>query len=249
MDNWLVERAEKLTGKILFIQNDETDPPHLVGRWLSEIGYEIEVIRADKNEKIPHQLPNDVSALIPLGGSMAAWEVERAPWLADEYKIIQDAYEKNIPILGLCLGAQLMAHALGGKVERGEVSEIGIYEIKNSGSDIDEIFNFPDPVKAALWHQDFITQLPAGAVRLASSDICANQIFRVQKNSYGLQFHPEIDAAIFQLWEEEELEEISGHDGSSRLKQVQEAESELFKTWRKAIQDWGHAVADANSER
>ncbi len=245
-------RYFKTVATILFVQNDPTDPPHLVATWLEEIGFKSFVIHGYKNEKIPQQVPlevdgDKVAAIIPLGGSMAAWESDKFSWLEDEYELIRDAYKNKVPILGICLGAQLMAHALGGKVERGVKSEIGVAELFNVGEDKNQVFNFPGRVKSANYHQDYITQLPPDSYLIASSDLCQNQIFAVGENSYAIQSHPEIDAEIFADWEADTEHAVEDYAGISYLEQVKQAEAEMLRTWKKYIQNWGQLVLSASN--
>ena len=100
--------------RIWAIQNDETDPPHLAGRWLQEQGHEIVVLKAYSGEKVPTTVPADIDALMPLGGHMGALDDHLAPWLVNERAMIVDAASREIPIFAICLGAQLVAAALGG---------------------------------------------------------------------------------------------------------------------------------------
>ena len=114
---------------ILAIQNDRTDPPHLAGRWLMELGFEIQILRAYLGESVPEVVPDGISALMPLGGHMGALDDHIADWLPNERAMLADAVARDIPIFAICLGAQLLAEATGGSVARVEVAEIGIYSI------------------------------------------------------------------------------------------------------------------------
>lgn len=228
---------------ILAIQNDETDPPHLVGRWLMELGFEIKILRAYAGEKVPSSVPENISALIPLGGHMGALDDHLAPWLPNERALLADAIAKNIPVFAICLGTQLLAAALGGKVTRAQIVEIGAKEIFPSNSAIsDSIFNFQGPLPVTQWHEDEVSILPPGAVTLASSPACANQIYRVGENSYGVQFHPEADLSIVAKWEEHADHAFQSSGISSALPQYQAKVDEITSTWRPFIQAWGMKV-------
>jgi len=225
---------------ILAIQNDETDAPHLVGRWLEEIGFEIQILRAYAGEEVPAQVPHHVTALIPLGGHMNASEDHLHPWLAPERALLKDAIDRDIPIFAICLGTQLLAVAGGGCVEKAEVGEVGIYTI-NRLDVSDPIFNF-ESVPAAQWHEDQVTVLPAGATLLASSELCENQIYRLGSNSYGVQFHPEIDLEIVKLWEAQADDAFKDSGKSTIQPEMAAAESELLATWKPILQRWGQAI-------
>ena len=228
---------------ILFIQNDPTDPPHLVGKWLEEENHEITVIHAYRGEEVPTKMPEGFDALIPLGGHMSAWDDEVAPWLVPERELIRDATERDIPMLGICLGAQLIALATGGKVERGAQSEIGVYPVFNAEtSEVDPVFTFESPTPAALWHEDFITQLPPGAKTIASSEICPNQIFTFGSRSYALQFHPEVDAQLFQSWEDYGDNAFDNFHKDTVMPEVIEHESQLHDIWEVRIKKWASLI-------
>jgi GMP synthase-like glutamine amidotransferase len=227
---------------VLAIQNDETDAPHLVGRWLEEIGFEIKVLRAYAGEPVPLTVPEGISALIPLGGHMNANEDHLHPWLVAERALLKDAIDRDIPIFAICLGAQLLAVAGGGRVERADVGEVGIYQI-NRVDEADPIFNF-ESVSAAQWHEDQITVLPEGATLLASSERCQNQIYRLGSKSYGVQFHPEIDLQIVKWWEAEADNAFKDSGKRTIVPEMAAAESELITTWKPFIQKWGHSVLE-----
>ncbi len=225
---------------ILAIQNDETDAPHLVGFWLEEIGFEIQVLRAFAGETVPTHVPVGIAALLPLGGHMNANEDHLHPWLAAERALLKDAIDRDIPIFAICLGTQLLAVAGGGRVEKAELGEVGIYTI-NRLDVADPIFDF-NAVPAAQWHEDQVTVLPAGATLLASSERCENQIYRLGSKSYGVQFHPEIDLEIVKWWEAEADDAFKDSGKSTIQSEMAAVESELIATWKPIIQSWGREV-------
>ena len=225
---------------ILAIQNDETDPPHLVGRWLMEIGFEIKILRAYAGEKVPNKVPSDVVALMPLGGHMGALDDDIAPWLKDERALLADAVAKNFPIFAICLGAQLLAAATDGKVERMAKGEIGLFEIKAEASD--EIVNFGESALTTQWHEDQVTKLPTGATLLASSELCPNQIYKMGTHTYAFQSHPEVDGQIITRWEKD-ADNAFIESGSVSVKEsVTAAEEKLFQTWKPIVQKWGERL-------
>jgi len=236
------EASEKNTKKIILaIQNDPTDPPHLAGRWLEELGFEIKTLRADLGEEVPSRVPKNIFALMPLGGHMGALDDHIAPWLINERALLADAVAKEVPIFAICLGAQLLAAATGGVVSRAQTSEIGIYEISRNQTS-DPIFNFPAGAIAAQWHEDLVSELPPEAVCLASSPACANQIYRIGSNAYAVQFHPEIDASIIRDWEANADNAFIESGKSSVESEVANAEAELIRTWKPIVQSWGELI-------
>ena len=228
---------------ILAIQNDETDPPHLVGRWLMELGFEIKILRAYAGEIVPNTVPENIVGVIPLGGHMGALDDHIAPWLANERALLADAIARNIPVFAICLGTQLLAAAIGGKVTRAKVVEIGAKEIfPSEAAASDSIFNFSGSLPVTQWHEDEVSVLPPGAVTLASSPACANQIYRVGENSYGVQFHPEADLGIVAKWEEHGDHAYQSSGITSTLPDYQAKVDEIIATWRPFIQAWGAKV-------
>jgi GMP synthase (glutamine-hydrolysing) len=225
---------------ILAIQNDETDPPHLVGKWLEDIGFEVKTIHAYRGEVVPNKIPENVVALMPLGGHMGAMDDHLASWLKPERELLADAVAKDFPIFAICLGAQLLAAATDGKVERMPKGEIGIFEIKSVLPD--PIVNFGERAITTQWHEDFVTKLPTGAVRIATSELCPNQIYKMGSHTYAFQSHPEVDGAIVTRWEQD-ADNAFIESGSISVKaEVAKAEVELEKTWKPIVQSWGRSI-------
>jgi GMP synthase (glutamine-hydrolysing) len=138
----------------------------------------------------------DVGGLVVLGGEMGVTDVRLYPFLADERALIAGAHDLGLPVLGLCLGAQLLASALGAKVHARRCSEVGWLEVNHLVDD--PVLGPPGPRRQFQWHYDSF-ELPAGAERLAASHLCPNQAFRIG-TSYGLQFHPEVSADLVARW-------------------------------------------------
>ncbi|MFZ3066201.1 MAG: type 1 glutamine amidotransferase [Nitrospirota bacterium] len=165
-----------------------------------------------KGYKIPD--PSGYNALIVMGGPMNVYETNEFPYLIEEEKIIKTAIEKNYLVLGICLGAQMMAKALGSKVTKGKTKEIGWYDINLTEDGIEDKALGPlgNKVKVFQWHGDTF-DIPSGAVRLAGSELFVNQAFRYGKRAYALQFHLEVTEEIIKNWlkhGEEELKPLKG---------------------------------------
>lgn len=229
---------------ILFIQNYATDPPHLVGRWLMELGFAVEIIRAYDGETIPSELPRHVKGVIALGGAMGALDDHLHPWLATERILLKKVVSEDVPVIGICLGAQLLGAALGGEISRLRDNEIGIYEITQVAED--SIMSVGASALTTQWHEDYVSVLPQGATLIASSKNCPTQIYRVGELTYGLQCHPEADSSIVSLWENKPDNAFKNFEKSSDTVSIAETvkahEADLEKLWKPLIQRWGHAV-------
>jgi GMP synthase (glutamine-hydrolysing) len=160
-------------------------------------------IRFHNFQRDPDAQPNidRYRGLIVLGGPMNVEDQHRYPHLTTELKAIESALRQDKPVLGICLGAQLLAHVLGAPVRRHERHEIGWYDLQVTAA------GFHDPVLGVLgvrapvfqWH-GYTYDLPSGAVQLARTDTCEQQAFRWGKSAYGFQFHLEADAAMIERW-------------------------------------------------
>ncbi len=142
-----------------------------------------------------------IDGLVVMGGPMGVYEQDKYPFLAKEISFIQALLRQEKAILGVCLGAQLLAAALGARVVPNPQKEIGWYSLmREAAADNDPLMQaFGQTETVFQWHGDTWT-LPKGAVRLAGSPLCMEQAFRFGKNAYGLQFHVEVNAAMVRAW-------------------------------------------------
>lgn len=145
--------------------------------------------------------PALVAGLVVMGGPMNVDETDRYPYLDTEVEWLRSAVRAQLPTLGICLGAQLLAKALGARVYPHRVKEIGWYEIGLEPEALaDRLLAGSRPRETVFqWHGDTF-DLPRGAVRLARGETCPNQAFRYGPSAYGLQFHPEMTAEMVETW-------------------------------------------------
>jgi GMP synthase-like glutamine amidotransferase len=189
---------------VLVIQNTLLEGTGVLGELLSSDGFKIVQMLA-KNEKLPK---NDYAILVVLGAPQSV--NDNLSYLKDEERLIQDFVSQEKPVLGICLGSQLIAKAFGAKVYRAEKKEIGFYHdlvIDNSNSKL--FSGFENPFTVFHWHGETF-DLPKNAVRLAHSNNI-NQAFQLD-SAIGLQFHLEVDSKMINLWLDkthEKLEKIS----------------------------------------
>jgi GMP synthase (glutamine-hydrolysing) len=150
---------------------------------------------------VPKHLPLDqAAAMVVLGGAMNVDEVDRYPFLAADVLWIRQALAAEIPLMGICLGAQLLAKALGARVYANRVKEIGWYPLDlTPAAAADPLFAQLEVQTAFQWHGDTF-DLPVGAIQLARSPLCAIQAFRYGSRAYGLQFHLEMTAGMIDNW-------------------------------------------------
>jgi GMP synthase (glutamine-hydrolysing) len=230
--------------RLLVVRNDPTDPPALLGEWWREVGVEVVELKADEGDAVPTALPDDVDGLVLLGGSMAAWEDDVAPWLPDERALVRDAVASGAPVLGVCLGGQVMTLALGGEVTRADVAEIGLVALAlhETAADDELLSVVTDGTPVGQYHIDTMRTLPEGAVLLASSDDCAHQAWRLGERAWALQFHPEIDAAIMKDWVDDDREAVHerGFDCDAVVSDFEARGDELVSAWR----PFAHRFAD-----
>ncbi len=194
---------------ILVFQHDPYEELGIFVSVLEEHHLSFATVRLFEGE-IPAEDWESVKALIILGGPMSALDEERYPFLKWEKAIIRAAVKERLPILGIGLGAQLIAAATGAEVYSGNVQEIGWYPISMTPEgQMDSIFGYlPENPTVFQWHSDAF-DLPKGAQRLASSLHYDNQAFRIGKNVYGLQFHLEATPKMIEQWMERHWKELA----------------------------------------
>ncbi len=142
----------------------------------------------------------DFAGIVPLGGSAHAWEEDRCPHLRHERRLLGEALERDVPVLGICLGAQVLARTLGAEVAPGPTHEIGWLAVAPTPEAAADplLARLVAPANVYQWHADGF-ELPSGATRLARSELYPNQAFRYG-SAWGVQFHPEVDLATFEVW-------------------------------------------------
>ncbi len=166
---------------------------------LDAAGLESRVVRLDRGDELPS--PGDLGGLVVMGGAMGVHDGHEFPWLATERRWIADAVSSEVPVLGVCLGAQQLAAALGATVTTGPSPEIGVGDVELTAKGRADPVLGPEGTRLPVihWHGDTF-EIPAGAVRLATGDRYPNQAFRYGDRVYGLQFHVEVDDAMAQAW-------------------------------------------------
>ncbi len=182
------------------IQHVAFEGPGSLAPAVRDSGHDLRVVRTDLDEALP--APDalaEMAGLVVMGGPMGVHD--DLAWLEEERKLLRAAVEADLPVLGVCLGAQQLAAALGAEVIRGPAPECGAGEVHLTTAALqDSVFGpAPTPLPCVHWHRDTFS-LPEGAVRLARDDAYENQAFRVGERAYGLQFHVEVTASLVAHW-------------------------------------------------
>lgn len=186
--------------KILVFQHVPYEPLGTLDPLLKEAGFRIRYVNFGREPESRPKI-DGYEALIILGGPMNSDQIDAFPNLVTEVEIIREAVDKNKSVLGICLGAQLLAKALGGSVARNPSREIGWYDVSlTEAGQNDPVLSEFSPVQEVFqWHEDGIT-LPDSAVHLARSDASHVQAFRYGEHVYGFQFHLEVDNSLVERW-------------------------------------------------
>ena len=186
--------------KILVFQHVPFEPLGTLDPLLKNAGFRIRYVNFARD---PRQVPSldGYSALIVLGGPMNVDQICDNPNLATEVTLLQEALERGRSVLGICLGAQLLARALGSTVRPDHAREIGWYDVDLTaeGANDPVLSAFSSRQQVFQWHEDAI-ELPADAVHLASSSACEVQAFRYGESAYGFQFHLEVNRSLIARW-------------------------------------------------
>jgi GMP synthase-like glutamine amidotransferase len=226
--SWEGRSQRRLDGEdivhILVFQHVEVEHPGIFRHFWKDAGVRWTAVELDHGEQIPSNL-SGYDALVVMGGPMDVWQKEAHPWLTTEIAAIREFVVRlGRPFLGVCLGHQLLAEALGGHVGPGTEPEVGPCPVRLTQHHAgDALLNgFPSPLTTFQWHGAEVNMLPADAVVLAETDACPIQAFRWGTCAYGLQFHAEITSETVADWGRipayrQSLEDALGAGASDRL--------------------------------
>ena len=177
---------------IIVFQHDDRGRPGRLGVTLRDHAFRLDVRKLHRGDPVPADF-DDVEAVVSLGGKPNL--ADGHSWMQREAEFLRGAHERSLPVVGVCLGCQLVAHALGGSVDRMEIPEVGFTDVSLlTPAHTDTIMGgvaWKSPQFQA--HRYEVTELPAGAVHLARSEKCQHQAFRVGMRTYAFQYHIEVD--------------------------------------------------------
>ena len=189
--------------RVHWLQHAEHEELGCIAPWLASRRYKVRHTALHRMATGDESLPSadDFDWLIVMGGPMNIYEHDRHPWLIAEKAIIRDACVRNKKVLGICLGAQLLADVLGGRVSQNRQQEIGWFGVTLTEEGAGNRFfdGFPRTFQPFHWHGDTFS-IPRGSVNLMKSDACVNQAFAAGPDRLGLQFHLEVTHADAQRW-------------------------------------------------
>jgi GMP synthase-like glutamine amidotransferase len=176
----------------------ESESPGVFGELLQAAGARVQVARLHLGDALPE--PGEIDAVLSMGGPMNVYEEQRYPFLRDETRFLQETAARKLPVLGICLGAQMIAKAAGAAVTKNSVEEVGWGTVRLTGEGLaDPLFRgLPSTLPVFQWHGDTFG-IPAGGTLLATGEDCHHQAFRFRR-SYGLQFHLEADRTLLGDW-------------------------------------------------
>ena len=236
--------------KLLVLQHAEAEHPGIFRKFLQEDGHDYDAVELDAGEELPSI--DGYDGLWVLGGPMDVWQEDEHPWLAAEKACIRDAVEgRGLPFLGLCLGHQLLAEALGGSVGPSRTPEIGVMDVQLTEAGATGVIfdGFPEAFPCLQWHSAEVTKVPAGADVLATSPACTVQALKWGPRAYSAQFHIEIEADTVTNWNmipeyADALVKAMGSDGPAQLERDLNANIEALNSLAERLYiNWLQAAA------
>jgi GMP synthase (glutamine-hydrolysing) len=211
---------------------------------LKDVGFRIRYVNFGRDPEAQPSL-DGYHGLVVLGGPMSVNDTLNHPHLKTEVDLIRRALDRDMPVLGICLGAQLIARALGARVHRNPETEIGWYDVEPTVPAKEDplLRHFHSPERIFQWHADAF-EVPERGVTLATSATCANQAFRWGDKVYGLQFHLEVDEHLIERWlrvpvHQEELRKLHGkispdtirNETPARIERTRQLSQQVFRSF------------------
>lgn len=243
-------QAYETLPRVLVIEHEPAAGPGRVGQWLSADGVVLQICRPYEGESIPQRV--DADGLLVLGGSVGPQNDQVAPWLPATRALLRRAVLDAVPTWGICLGGQLLATALGGDVRTGVSGpEVGVLALHIDAGDDPVFGGLPATACALQFHQEAVTCLPEGAVRLASSSAYENQAFRVGSNAWAVQFHPEATTEDVRVWARDDFYLVTrgGRESDQVVAELAARQDELEETWAPVTRRWAAQVRKRAAQR
>ena len=235
-----------MTARALVITHTESEGPGTLGEWLPAAGLELDVVAPWNGDPLPDRV-TEHQALIVMGGPQQAWDDGSAPWLGPVKRLLRDAVADGLPVFGICLGAQLLADATGGRVAPSpDGPELGarLVGMRDLAAGDPVFWDLPMSPVVVQWHWDQVVDLPPGAVLLASSPRCAHQAFRVGECAWGIQFHVETHPDMVERWVRADTDGVldAGLDPEAVLTRTVAELDEVAEVWRTVLERFAALV-------
>ena len=229
---------------VLVVQHEDDCPPVLFGEWLTEVGCTLHVCKPYAGERLPDVTAYD--GLLVLGGAQHA-EDDTVAWFGPLKEQLRAARAAGTPTLGICLGHQLIAVALGGRVERNpQGKQLGLLDVGWTAAATydDLVAPVATPRRGVHWNDDVVTRLPDDAMLLARAPQGEVQAARFGPRMWGVQLHPEVDAATLRPWaaDDEHAHLAAGIDQETLLRSIALASEELTLAWRPLAQSFARLL-------
>ena len=221
---------------VLIVKHVEQEGPGMLGKFLEDAGWRLVIVELGCGEALPNRLDNFAAAIV-LGGPMNVYEEEAYPFLKHEDLLIKEMLREEVPFLGICLGAQLLAKACGARVMKAAEKEVGWYAVDlTKQARQDRLFKrVESPLTVFQWHEDTF-DVPDGGVLLGTSALVRNQAFRMGSCAYGLQFHVEVSLDMVETWMKDEKSvdaETILHQGDIVRETLEQQAATLFNNFRR----------------
>jgi GMP synthase (glutamine-hydrolysing) len=235
-----------VSARILVIEHEPDDPPAWFGVWLQDAGCDLHVCQPWAGDALPEDLSGH-DALLVMGGWMSAHHDAEVAWLAGVKELVRRAARDTVPMLGICLGHQVAAVALGGQVHTNPLGQqIGLTDVGwlEAAADDPLMGGVASPRRGIHWNSDIVTELPPGAVALARAPRGEVQAARFGPAMWGVQWHPEIDEPLLRRWVDDDpvSPRELGLDAERELAAVAAARAELDEAWRPLAQRFAEIV-------
>lgn len=239
---------------MLVVELDHADPPGRLRDWLVAAGVDVVVADLAAGEPLPDL--SGFGGVVVLGGKMGAADDAAHPYLADVRELLRAVVRDEVPTLAVCLGAQLLAAANGGRViENPDGPELGAHLIaKRAAAATDPLFG-PLPITPDViqWHYDTVSVLPPGGVQLASSPVCENQAFRLGRLAWGIQWHIETTPDVVEGWARSDAAQLAddypGLDLDRLLQRAVAVHDDVAEVWAPFVASFAGVVREPEAVR
>ena len=232
--------------RALVVTHTVSESPGTLAQWFPAAGLDLDVLEPWNGDVLPERV-TEHEALVVMGGPQQAYDDGSAPWLRQTKELLRAAVADGVPVLGICLGGQLLAEAMGGRVERGvDGPELGARLVSKRDIAVDDAVFSDIPLSPVVvqWHWDAIVELPPGAVLLAASPRYPHQAFRIGPSAYGLQFHIETPPDMVRGWAAADAAAVraAGVDPELLADRAVEVLPEIEEVWRPFIERFAALV-------